>query len=431
MNEISALDGGSPVFTKENVFKKSNTIGLEEIEAVKVVMESGNLSQYLGAWGPDFMGGPNVQALELEWAAYFGVQNAIAVNSWTSGLIAAVGALGIEPGDEVIVTPWTMSATTTAIVVWGGIPIFADIDPISFCISPESVKQNITSRTRAIISVDIFGQSSDMTKLRAIAEDNELKIISDTAQAPGATFEDKYAGTLADIGGFSLNYHKHIHAGEGGILVTNDDALAFKLRLIRNHAESIVEAANVTDLTNMVGFNFRMGEIQAAIARSQLKKLSGFVVQKQNIASKLIAGLSELPGLTLPKTSPGNSHVYYVFAMRVDTTLLGVTRDQIYEGLKKEGVPSLTRKYQNLHLLPMFKEKIAFGRKNYPWSLTRRGRSIKYQEDLCPVAERIQNYEYLGLNICEYELNDDELDGIILAFKKVWSSSLFNWKINH
>lgn len=430
MNELSVLDGGEPVFTQAKVFKKNNTIGREEIEAVKVVMESGNLSQFVGAWGKDFFGGPNVQALELEWSSYFNTKHAIAVNSWTSGLIAAVGAIGIEPGDEVIVTPWTMSATTTAIIVWGGIPIFADIDPVTYCISPESVTQKITARTRAIISVDIFGQSADMTKLRAIANDNKLKIISDTAQAPGVTVGGKFTGTLADIGGFSLNYHKHIHTGEGGILVTDSDELAFKLRLIRNHAESVVESAEITDLTNMIGFNFRMGEIEAAIAREQLKKLSSFVSQKQYIAGRLISGLSALQGLILPRVSNDSSHAYYVFAMRVDVESKGVTRNEIFDALKKEGVPSLTKKYQNLHLLPMFKNKIAFGGKNYPWSITSNGKSIVYAEGLCPVAERIQNYEYLGLNICEYEFTDDEIDGIILAFKKVWASTLFTRKSN-
>ena len=172
--------------------------------------------------------------------AHFGVRHAVTVNSWTSGLIAAVGAVGLEPGDEVVVSPWTMCASATAIVHWNGIPVFADIEPDMFCLDPRSVEACITPRTRAIMAVDIFGQSADMTALRAVAARHGLKLISDTAQAPGALNGARWAGTLADVGGFSLNYHKHIHTGEGGVLVTDDDTLAERLQLIRNHAEAVV-----------------------------------------------------------------------------------------------------------------------------------------------------------------------------------------------
>jgi perosamine synthetase len=427
MRDKPAIDGGKPLIGPNRVFKHNNNIGIEEKKAVNEVLDSGVLSQYIGAWHPNFMGGPRVQELEKEWASYFGVNHAIAVNSWTSGLIAAVGAIGIHPGDEVIVTPWTMSATTTAILIWGGIPVFADIEPNSFCLDPISVRKKITSRTKAIVSVDIFGQSANVKQMNLIASEFGLMTISDTAQAPGATVGDRYAGTLSDIGGFSLNYHKHIHAGEGGVLVTNNDDLAFKLRLIRNHAESVVAAAGVTDIVNMVGFNFRMGEMEAAIAKAQLNKLSIEIKKKQRLADRLIEGLSGLRGLIPPETSNSNSHVYYVVAFRLDTRVLKTRRDQIYEALLMEGVPSITKSYQNLHLLPMFIQKTAFGRNHYPWSLTRQGRKMKYGVGSCPVAERIQNEEYLGFNICEFDFSEEDIDQIVLAFKQVWSSSIMNW----
>ena len=157
------------------------------------------------------------------------MKHAITVNSWTSGLIAAVGALSIEPGDEIIVSPWTMCASATAILHWNAIPVFADIEGDTFCLDPVSVEKKINSKTKAIMSIDIAGQSANMDALKNIAKKYNLKIISDTAQAPGALYKGKLAGTLGDVGGISLNYHKHIHTGEGGVLFTNDDLIAEKL----------------------------------------------------------------------------------------------------------------------------------------------------------------------------------------------------------
>ena len=204
-NEKLALFGGPKVITAP--FKRYNSIGKEEVEAARLVVESGNLSQFIGGQGPDFLGGPKVKAFEKDCADYFGVKHAITVNSWTSGLITAIGSLGIEPGDEVIVPTWTMCACATAILNWNAIPVFADIDPDNYCIDPVSVEANITSNTKAIIAVDIFGQSADMNALMSIADKYGIKIISDTAQAPGSFYKGKLSGTQAHIGGYSLNYH--------------------------------------------------------------------------------------------------------------------------------------------------------------------------------------------------------------------------------
>src|SRR5574343_113674 len=224
-----ALFGGPK--TIQTTFSRYNPIGAEEVSAAKKVIESGVLSQFLGAWHEDFYGGPKVREFERQCADYFEVKHAVTVNSWTSGLIAAVGALGIEPGDEVIVPPWTMCASATAILHWNAIPVFADIDPETFNLCPSAIERCISPYTKAIIAVDIFGQSADMDALMAIAEKHKLKVISDSAQSPGALYKGQYAGTLADVGGISLNYHKHIHTGEGGVLFTHDDAGAERLQL--------------------------------------------------------------------------------------------------------------------------------------------------------------------------------------------------------
>ena len=191
-------------------FKKHNPIGIEEINAVNEVLRSGILSDFLGFESEKFYGGKKVLEFEDYAKRYFNVSHAISVNSWTSGLICAVGSLDIEPGDEIIVTPWTMTASATAILHWNAIPVFSDIDLDTFNLDPKSLKKNISKYTKAIIVADIFGQSADMEEIMMIAKNHNIKVISDSAQSPGAIYKEKFAGTIADIGGFSLNYHKHI-----------------------------------------------------------------------------------------------------------------------------------------------------------------------------------------------------------------------------
>lgn len=413
-----AVHGGTPVIGAP--LRLFNTIGEDDADAAVEVIRSGVLSAYLGAPGPGFMGGPKVKAFETQAAKYFNVKHAIAVNSWTSGLIAAVGAIGIEPGDEIITTPWTMAATVTAIVHFAGIPVFADIDPMTFNIDPASVEERISTRTKAIMAVDIFGQSADMQRLCEIAARHKLKLISDTAQAPGALYGNAYAGTLGDIGGFSLNYHKHIHCGEGGIIVTNDGRLAERACLIRNHGEVVIQNEEATNLANIIGYNFRMGEIEAAIASVQLGKLAHRVETRQAAAARLTAGLAGLPGLRPPVTAVGSTHVYYVYGITLEPRVLGVSRNAITDALKAEGVPGIAVGYQNLHLLPMFRHRIAFGSGGFPWTSPYARRQITYGPGLCPVAEKLHAETFFFLNLCMFEYEPADVDLVIAAFHKVW-----------
>ena len=414
-----ALFGGPKTII--NPFLPYNSIGKEEVAAGKAVIESGVLSKYIGAWHPDFLGGPKVKEFEALCAKFFGVKHAVTVNSWTSGLVAAVGAIGIGPGDEVITTPWTMSASATAILHWNGIPVFADIDRDTFNLDLSSVERNITEQTKAIISVDIFGMSADMDEIMALAQKYNLKVISDTAQGPGAKYKEKYAGTLADIGGFSLNYHKHIHTGEGGVLVTDNDELAERLQLIRNHAEGVVEGKGVNDLTNMVGHNFRLGEIECAIGIEQLYKLPRLVKERQALAAALTVELSVLPYIQTPVISEGRDHVFYVYPLILDVANLGVSRDRICDALEAEGL-AVMRRYQNIHLLPMYQKKIAFGSSGFPWSSEFCKRNIDYTKGICPVAEELNDESFLGLGMCVYDLTYSDIDLIIAAFQKVWAN---------
>lgn len=414
-----ALFGGPKAIP--DPFRRYNSIGPEELAAAKAVIESGVLSQFLGVWHEDFYGGPKVLEFERQAAEYFGVKHAVTVNSWTSGLVAAVGAIGIEPGDEVIVTPWTMSATATAILHWNAIPVFADIDPDTYNLDPKSIERQISPYTKAIVVADIFGQSADMDEIMALATSHGLKVISDTAQAPGALYKGRHAGACAHVGGYSLNYHKHIHTGEGGILVTDDDQIAERLQLIRNHAEVVVGDKGVSNLVNMLGYNFRLGEIECAIGIEQLKKLSGLVASRQALANQFTEGLRGLPGLKAPMVGPDRTHVYYIYPMQLDLDVLGTTRDRICDALNAEGV-TVSRRYQNIHLLPVYQSKIAYGSRGFPWSSDICRRQVDYRKGICPVAEKLNDETYMGFGMCVYDLDRTDIDRIVEAFRKVWAN---------
>lgn len=423
-----AIHGGPRVRTR--LFPDYRTIGAEEQAAVARVLDRGILSGFLGSWDERFFGGPEVRALEQEWAERFAVRHAIAVNSATSGLIAAVGAAGISPGDEVIVSPYTMSASATCPLWYGGIPVFADIEPDYFCLDPMSVRNRITPRTKAIVVVDLFGQPYDADAINAIARAHNLIVIEDAAQAPGATYRGRYAGTLGDVGVFSLNCHKHIQSGEGGIVVTNDDALANRVRLIRNHAEAVVGDKGEADLTNMVGMNVRMTEVEAAISRCQLRKLDGFVRERLENVAYLADRLHAIPALVPAAARPDALHVYYEQAFLFRSDIAGCSRDVFLDAVRAELAPTEHHEdlgvriwggYTNpLYLLPLFQQRTAFGRGGYPFTLAQPSALATYQRGSCPVAERLHDAELFMSELMHPGLTRQDLDDIVAAFTKVW-----------
>ncbi len=419
--EKLAIFGGPKSFNDK--IKTYNTIGKEELKAAIKVVKSGKLSSFLGEPSDEFYGGKYVKKFEKNLSRYFGVKYVITVNSWSSGLSCAIGALDLNPGDEVILPTMTMCACASAILQWNLIPVFADIDPNTFNICPKSIEKKITKRTRAIMAVDYFGRPADMKNILKIAKKYNLKTISDTAQAIGAKYYGKYAGTLADIGGYSLNYHKTIHTGEGGILVTNDSKLAFRLQMIRNHAEAVVDKFKVKNISGLIGRNYRLGEIEAAIGIEQLKKLNYLVKEKQIWASQLIKGLKNLKGLSLPTVPKQITHSYYAFPMKVDPKILKVSKVKILNALKSEGVPWISGDLTLIHKLPVFKKKIAFGKNNFPWRLDGKYNKINYNsKTTCPNAENILRNNYINIPISLLTFNKIKINKIVKAFKKVWDN---------
>jgi perosamine synthetase len=429
MSKLAIL-GGPKVRTKN--FPAYRVIGEEEKQAAARVFESGIFSRFLGCWHEDFYGGPEVQALEKEWAEHFGVKHAIAVNSATSGLYCAVGAAGIEPGDEVIVSPYTMSASAVAPLIYNAIPVFADIEEDYFCLSPESIEEKITPKTKAIIVVDIFGLPYDADRINAIAKKHNLIVIEDCAQAPGAKFGNKFAGTLGDIGIYSLNYHKHIHTGEGGILVTDNDELADKLRLIRNHAEAVVEAKGYSSLVNMLGFNYRMTEIEASIAREQLKKLDRLLEERISNVNYLSEKFARIPCLEPAKIRENCKHVFYVHVLKYNQVIAGIHRDKFVEAVKAELMPIELRETEGvkvgagyvkpLYLQPLYQQKIAYGQDGCPWTCKNNPSNVEYPQGLCPVVEKMYYDVLITHELMRPGMTITDLDDVVNAFLKVWDN---------
>jgi perosamine synthetase len=412
-----AINGGRPV--RKEPFPAYVTIGEEERRAVNEVLDSGVLSKYLGTWSPEFYGGPRVQKLEREWAEYFGVKYAVSVNSATSGLYAAVGAAGVGPGDEVIVSPYSMTASTTAALVYGAIPVFADIDPDIFCITPQSIRNCITPYTKAIIVVDIFGHPADMDEIIQLAREHDLAVIEDAAQAPGALYHGRYAGTLAHMGVFSLNYHKTINCGEGGIIVTNDDNLAERLQLIRNHAEAVVKDKGVQNIVNLIGFNFRMTEVEAAIVSEQLKKLEELVLRRIEVADYLTKQLKAFPGISPPVVRHGVRHGYYVYVMRYDAAEIGVPRDRFVAAVNAEGIPLFGGYVAPIYLQPVYQQRTGFGKDGFPFTYPGYKGHVSYERGICPVTERMHYSEVMYTGICHAGISQRDLRDAVDAFHKV------------
>lgn len=424
-----AIKGGTPVRAKKDLFPAYNSVGNEEKAAAARVIDRGELSGFLGSWGKGFLGGPEVQAFEEAWAKKFGVKYAISMNSAGNALIASIGALGIEPGDEVIVSPFSMCISATAPLFYGAVPIFADIEPEYFCLDPRSVEERITPRTKAILVVDIFGGAHDSRGINAVAKKHGLKVLADSAQCPGAMDGKKFVGTLSDIGIYSLNVHKNINTGEGAVAVTDDKELAERLRMIRNHAEAVVPGAGTENISNLIGFNSRLTELNAALAHEQLKKVDGLNAARRKNVAYLRERLQDMPGFRPAKERPDTQSVFHHMPFLYDEAVVGVPRSAFVDAIKaelpetrmREGFgPLIYGGYINLPMLPVFQRKIAFGTKGYPFVSPLYNGTPDYSKGICPVAERLYDKEFIGTEMMRPGMTEGDLDDVVVVFHKVY-----------
>ncbi len=433
MSELALL-GGKPVRTE--AFPAYKVIGKDDEDAVAKVMQSGILSRFLGAWHPDFHGGPEVQAFEAEWAGAFDAAHAVSINSNTSGLFCSIGAVGVGPGDEVIVSPYTMSASAIAPIIFNAVPVFADIDPVSYCLSAETIAPKITPRTKAIIVVHIFGNVADMDPIMELAAKHNITVIEDCAQAPFASYKGRPVGTLGHLGVFSLNYHKHIHTGEGGVVVTNHANLAERVALIRNHGEAVIEAKTKAeggslDLVNMLGFNMRLGEIEAAIGRRQLIKGPDLIEQRRANVAYLESKLSGVPGLSMPQVQDGVKHVYYVHALSYEAQITGVRRETWVAALKAELPPTQLREGEGvligqgyvrpLYRQPLYQTRQAYGdgKTGCPFACPHYTGTLDYDPASYPNVENAHFTRVVTHELMRPPMTHKDLDAVVDAIHKV------------
>jgi perosamine synthetase len=410
MNSKPALLGGEPVRTKK--LPPYNTISETEIKAAIDVLETGMLSGFVAKPGPDFLGGKWVLELENAFCEKFGCKYAVSVNSATSGLHAALAAAGVGVGDEVIVSPYTMSASATSAVMCGAKPVFVDIEEDTFCLDVEQVAAKVTPNTKAIMAVNIFGQAADLTPLRKIADQYGIALIEDNAQAPAAQYAGKWTGTIGDMGVFSLNRHKTMQCGEGGVIITDDERLAHRLRMVRNHGEAVLPEWEDDSLKNgnddIVGFNYRLTELQAAIAKPQLLRIGELNQTRIDLANYLTEKLQEFNFLQAPVLRNNSTHVYYLYPMIYKPEVLGGSRDRFIEAMRAEGMP-VANYARPLYRIPLYSKRF--------------GKLACYQPENFPVLEELWNISMVVTSICRPPLSCEHIDQFITAIRKVSAAS--------
>lgn len=347
--------------------------------------------------------GPVVAQFEHAFAQTVGAQEAVAVCNGTAALHAAMYAVGIQPGDEVIVPAMTFAASANCVVFQGGRPVFVDVHAETLLIDPIRVEAAITPRTKAIIAVDYAGQACEYDTLQALAQQHGLPLVADACHALGGSYKGRTVGTLADLNVFSLHPVKHITTGEGGIITSDDPVFTERMRLFRNHGittDHRQRAEHGSWFYEMVdlGYNYRLTDLQCALGISQLRKLSGWVARRQAIAQRYDAAFAELPAVTPLAVRPEVSHAYHLYVIRLELSQLQGDRSTIFAALRAEGIGV------NVHYIPVYLHP--YYRKQFG---TRPG--------LCPVAEAA--YERILSLPLFPRMTDTDVDDVITAVIKV------------
>ncbi len=391
--EQLAINGGKPV--RENrIYYGRQWITEEDIEAVSDVLR-----------GDLITCGPKVCEAEKMLAAYTGAGYAVMVSNGTAALHCACLAAGIKTGDEVITTPLTFAASANCILYCGAKPVFADVNPETYNIDPDSIRSHITKKTKAIVAVDYTGQAVRHREIREICDQYHLVFIEDAAHAIGTAYDGKKIGSLADMTCFSFHPVKTVTSGEGGAVTTNDEAFYKKLVLAHAHGithddEEMKEAPHegiwyYEQIS--LGYNYRMTDFQAALLESQLSRIDRFKVRRSEIAARYDSAFSELPGIILQKEIPESDTCRHLYMIRLELAALRCTRREFFEAMSAEGIQC------QVHYVPVYW---------FPYY-----QSLGYGKGICPLAEEI----YRGImSIPLYpQMTDEDAEDVIRAVKKV------------
>ncbi|MBW4660912.1 MAG: DegT/DnrJ/EryC1/StrS family aminotransferase [Drouetiella hepatica Uher 2000/2452] len=375
VNTLSAAQAVSQALLKlpSDQDTSGRTLGAEEIALVTEAIRSGTLTSTKGTF---------VKALEQKFADLLGVKYAYACTSGSAAVHTAIAAIDPEPGDEIITTSITDMGALTPILYQGAIPRFADVDPCTWNVTAETIAKCITERTKAIIVTHLFGNPCNMTEIMALANSRNIPVIEDTAQAFLARHGDQYVGAIGAIGCFSLQQGKHITTGEGGIVATNDDALARRLFLYINKAFGY---GDPKPDHYFIALNYRMNELTGAVALAQLGKLEGVVERRWIAAVKLTEKLQDIPGIETPHIDSNNVHVYWKYCLRVDGSVIKDGAVGLAKKLKEEkGIFSAPRYIQKpAFQCEIFEKQRTFGNSRFPFTLAQ-PEAVDYSPALFP-----------------------------------------------
>jgi perosamine synthetase len=433
-----AILGGTPLRRKP--FVVGPMIDEDEERMVLEALRGHHFSRYIGSSSPDieavlrlpsreaasietdwhFLGGPNVRAFAAEFAEMAGCRFAIPVSNATSGLSAALAASGVGSGDEVIVPAISFTATGSSVLMFNSIPVFVDVDSRTFCIDPAAVEAAVSPRTRAILPVHLLGNACDMQALGDIAERHRLRIIEDCAQAPGVRWRGRHVGTIGNAGVFSFQQSKNIMTGEGGMIITDDAEIARKARLILNHGEVVMEDHHSdADLVNVVGCNFRMPELCAAVGRAQLRKLDTVNEWRNRNYRHLVDRLAGVPGFESPYVPQDVDYICHAAAFLYDAAETGLARDLFVAAVRAEGIPMGTGYTRTMYENPTFLRRIAFGDGGSPWTDGPETSPVTYRKGQCPVAESLLSEKFLWMYHVAHPSTADDMEDVAKAIEKV------------
>ncbi|AOY05348.1 DegT/DnrJ/EryC1/StrS aminotransferase family protein [Bacillus subtilis] len=369
-------------------------IGKEEIQEVTETLESGWLSK-----------GPKVQQFEKEFAAFVGAKHAVAVNSCTAALFLALKAKGIGPGDEVITSPLTFSSTANTIIHTGATPVFADIDENTLNIDPVKLGAAVTPRTKAVVPVHFGGQSCDMDAILAIAQNHGLFVLEDAAHAVYTTYKQRMIGSIGDATAFSFYATKNLATGEGGMLTTDDEELADKIRVLSLHGMSKAAWNRYSSNGSWYyevespGYKMNMFDLQAALGLHQLKRLDDMQKRREEIAGRYQTAFQQIPGLITPFVHDDGRHAWHLYVLQVDEKKAGVTRSEMITALKDEYNIGTSVHFIPVHIHPYYQKQFGYKEADFPNAM---------------------NYYKRTLSLPLYpSMSDDDVDDVIEAVRDI------------
>lgn len=407
MTELLAIDGGSPVRTEP--FGPTHDFGHQDSEAVSEVIRSGFLAK-----------GPKVREFERAFAQKHGAKYAVTVNSGTSAMHTCVAAINPDPGDEVIVSPWTSGGSVIGILLHNCVPVFADIDD-TYNIDPDKVERYITPRTRAIMAVHLHGNPCDLGALGEIADRHGLFLIEDFAQAHFAEYQGQTVGSIGDIGGASFG-GKHLSAGGGGVVLTDNEVLWERALLFSDAAlpRDPGPYAGMPYENYFLAPNYRMNDLIAAILLVQLQKVDGYIENKVRAAHNIVKGLADVEEIAPQKVMPGNRCTYWTFGMTIDTDRLGCTAKEFAKAVSAEGVPLLGHPHgsakSGLFKNPTFSGPNTYGSSHFPFDYGRE-KPLDYRLVTLPHGEKLMSRNVSFSMVQSFTENDTS--DIVEALRKV------------